>query len=120
MANNILTGRKGEEDAAGFLRAKGYRVLERNWRSGHREIDIVAMDGKTLVFVEVKTRRWIGNERYDELVSPAKQRSLLLAGNAYRIQHGCRGDYRFDVLFVIGEGPGKEIQHIENAFDSWG
>ena len=103
-----------------YLLAKGYQVLARNWRFGHKEIDIIAADGRTIVFVEVKYRRLLGNERYDELVNQSKQRTLLLASNAYMIKNHLRSPIRFDVIFIIGEGAGKSIEHIENAFDSWG
>ena len=120
MANNIEKGKLGEKEAAAFLLARGYLILERNWRSGHKEIDIIAQAGEVTVFVEVKSRRRLGNERYDELVNPAKQKLLLLAANSYMIQHKKRGLIRFDIIFIVGEGAGKRIEHIENAFDSWG
>ena len=120
MADHIQKGKKGEEEAASFLLARGYQILERNWRSGHKEIDIIAKDSETTVFIEVKSRRQLGNERYDELINPSKQRTLLLAANAYMIQNKQRGSIRFDVIFIIGEGAGKSIKYIENAFDSWG
>ena len=55
--DHIQRGRRGEEEAAGFLLGKGYSILERNWRYGHREIDIIAADRGMIVFVEVKYRR---------------------------------------------------------------
>lgn len=120
MKDNIKTGRLGEVFAKEFLMAKHYRILKLNWRVGHKEIDIIAKDGETLVFVEVKTRKRIGEERYNELVSHEKQRSLLLAGNAYMIKNDYKGPYRFDVLFIIGEGEKRSIEHIRDAFDNWG
>jgi Holliday junction resolvase-like predicted endonuclease len=77
------------------------------------------MDAETLVFVEVKSRKRMGDERYDELVSPAKQRSVLAAGFQYMAEMRYSGPFRFDVLFVIGEGKYARMDHIENAFDSW-
>ena len=120
MANQIEKGKLGEEEAAGFLLTRGYLILEMNWRSGHKEIDIIAQAGELTVFVEVKSRRRLGNERYDELVHPGKQKLLLLAANSYMIQQKKRGPIRFDIIFIIGEGAGKYIEHLENAFDSWG
>ena len=120
MHDNINTGRQGEEIAGELLQAKQFRILQRNWRTGHKEIDIIAMDGEILVFVEVKTRRRMGEERYNELVKPGKQRSLLLAGNAYMVKNGYKGAFRFDVLFIIGKGENRSIEHIRNAFDCWG
>jgi len=120
MKDNINTGRHGEEIAGKILLSKHYRILQRNWRAGHKEIDIIAMDGETLVFVEVKTRMRMGEERYNELVRHDKQRSLLLAGNMYMVKNEYKGPFRFDVLFIIGEGENRSIEHIRNAFDSWG
>ncbi|MBO7499129.1 MAG: YraN family protein, partial [Bacteroidaceae bacterium] len=56
MAEHNETGRRGEDLATAFLLSKGYGILERNWKSGRKEIDIIAQDGRDLVFVEVKTR----------------------------------------------------------------
>ncbi len=120
MADHIEKGRKGEEEAARFLIAKGYDILEKNWRYGRKEIDIIALDRDRTVFVEVKSRRSLGDERYDELIGPSKQQSLLAVANAYMVRRKKSGPVRFDVVFVIGEGPGTRIEHIEDAFDNWG
>ena len=120
MSGHIQRGKWGEDEAVKFLLAKGYRILERNWRNVHKEIDIVAVDKGTTVFVEVKSRRSIGDERYDELINRDKQKTLISAARVFMIRHKPGGPIRFDVIFVIGEGAGRSIEHIEDAFDSWG
>jgi len=120
MADHIQKGKIGEEEAVKFLISKGYQVLERNWRYGHKEVDIIAADKRMTVFVEVKSRRSIGEERYDELINKTKQKSLLSASNAYMIRNKPGGPVRFDIIFVIGEGDNRSIEHIEDAFNSWG
>ena len=57
MALHNELGKWGEDVAADYLQRQGYTIIERNWKSGHRDLDIIALDGNTLVFVEVKTRR---------------------------------------------------------------
>ena len=120
MADHIQKGKKGEELAVKYLLDKGFQILERNWRDGHREIDIIAADRDDTVFVEVKSRRQLGDERYDELINRNKQKSLILAANAFMFRHKPGSPIRFDVIFITGEGTTKSIEHIEDAFDSWG
>ena len=120
MADHIQKGKRGEEEAASFLLAKGYQILERNWRYRHKEIDIIAKDSKETVFVEVKFRQSLIQQRYDEHVNPAKQKSLLAVANAYIFEKNLHGPVRFDIIFVIGKMEKTRIEHIRDAFDSWG
>ena len=113
---HLLLGRWGEDVAANYLKSKGYDIVERDWRSGHRDIDIVALKDYTMVFVEVKTRR------SRELVDPVmavdykKQKNLLLAMNHYIKYNSVRCQVRFDVITVVGNPDvgTPEIEHIEN------
>ena len=114
-AVNMSVGTWGEELAAMYLREKGYVILERDWHSGHRDIDIIAQNGEWLVFVEVKTRST------DEVISPLqavnwkKQRNLVLSINHYLHYRHIEQPWRFDVISIVGS-PGKEtqIEHIED------
>jgi putative endonuclease len=113
-------GRKGEEKAAAFLRLKGYRIIERNYRVGQGEIDLIVQRGGRLVFVEVKTRRGKAQGSPLEAVSPHKVKRLCSAAAFYLAQHArAPRDCRFDVVTI---GPEKnwlgllKIQHFENAF----
>ena len=77
MAEHNDLGRLGEQLARDFLIAKGYQILEQNWSCGHKEIDIIAMDGKELVIVEVKTRRVQCLVDPEETVDKIKQRTPI-------------------------------------------
>ena len=118
MAEHITLGKRGEEVAAKYLESKGYVILARNWRNCHKEIDIVAKDGETLVIVEVKTRH--GNtfgEPYDS-VTQFKERLLISAANSYIHKFNMDCETRFDIVSVILPQKGEPaIEHIENAFE---
>lgn len=112
-------GRSAETLAENCLRQKGYRILERNLRIGHGELDLVAQDHHTLVFVEVKGRRTehLGGAPY--AVPPHKQRQLIKLALAYLAQHKLSAiPCRFDVILVTGsENSATQITHMENAFE---
>lgn len=113
-------GKGGEDRAAAFLRLKGYKILERNYRVGQGEIDLVARRSGTLVFVEVKTRRGKSQGSPLEAVTPRKIKRLSAAAALYLANHpGSWDACRFDVVTL---GPEKnwlgwlKVQHLENAF----
>ena len=111
------TARRGEALAALCLRLKGYRVEARNWRCAFGEIDIVAWDGDTLVFVEVKTRAGRSAGPPEEAVTAAKQRRLVSLAQAYLGRR--RGEpppCRFDVVAVEGRAAWPRIRHVRAAF----
>ena len=97
MNNNQDFGKFGEDLAVNYLINKGYQILERNWRSGHKEIDIIALDGDTLVAVEVKTRKSNTYGEPDIAVGAMKQQMLIWAADAYvRYKNlGCGGPVRY-------------------------
>lgn len=110
-------GRGGEARAEAYLKERGYQLLRRNYRSGAREIDLIMQVGCTVVFVEVKARSGTEYGTPAEFVTPAKQRLLTLAAQAY-LQEMRLTDVpaRFDVVEVyLGT---DRIYHIENAFDA--
>jgi len=112
-------GRKGERAAVQFLKKQGYRILHRNWKSPLGEIDIIAKDGKTLCFVEVKTR---SDESYGgavEAVRPAKQAQIVRAALGFLMQHQVPvQDCRFDVVAIQFDPKGKDAdcELIQDAF----
>jgi putative endonuclease len=117
MAEHNDLGRLGEQLARDFLIAKGYQILEQNWVCGHKEIDIIAMDGKELVIVEVKTRRVTFLVEPEETVDKYKQRFLIWAAEAYIERNNLDVDVRFDIVaIVIDKNNEHRIDHIENAF----
>ncbi|MCL2396513.1 MAG: YraN family protein [Defluviitaleaceae bacterium] len=109
-------GNFGETAAAGYLAAKGYEILARNYKAAGGEIDIVARDGGCIVFAEVKYRKQIGYGRPAAAVTSAKQRAIIAAAGCYLAEHGrMDADCRFDVIEIFGREM-LEINHIENAF----
>ena len=108
-------GSFGEEQAARYLRRKGYRIVERNFRCRQGEIDLIARKGKYLVFVEVKTRRNNDFRRPEQAVDYNKQHNLLRAINHYIHYCHLNMPWRFDVITVVGmPGCHHEIEHIED------
>ncbi|MCK5067664.1 MAG: YraN family protein [Bacteroidales bacterium] len=114
--NQCEKGRRAERVAAGYLRARGYRIWKTNWRWGKRELDLVTLHRNELVIVEVKARLDNAVNEPSEVVDRAKQRNIVLAADAFIRLHGCCWPTRFDVIAVIYQGSGMEIEHIENAF----
>jgi putative endonuclease len=118
MSLSIATGKQGEEMAAAFLAGAGYRIVERNYRCPFGEIDIVAEEGKVLVFVEVKSRR---SEAFGDpqlAVGRQKQQKLSRIAMHYLAERG-QGHRlaRFDVVSVKWLPEGRRIELIRNAFE---
>lgn len=115
--HNIKLGKLGEDLATDYLVSKGYTIFERNWRNHHKEIDIIAFDGKMLVIVEVKTRQTDDFGTPDLAVDRRKQMLLIAATNAYIFSHNIDYETRFDIITVIvKEGQEPSIEHLEDAF----
>jgi len=114
-----ITGVRGEEEAARFLTRSGFAILDRNVRTRAGEIDLVAKEGKTLVFVEVKTRRAAEGDPPQAAVNTRKQNRLGKLAHGYlKLKRLGQVSCRFDVVSVIfnDEGAVKAIRHIPNAF----
>ena len=114
-------GRRGEQAAAGYLEARGFRILARSFRAAGCEIDLVARDGATLVFVEVKTRASGACGLPAEAVDGRKRRRLSRAAGAYLGRHDARGETicRFDVVEVEEASGGRlVVRHLRDAFDA--
>jgi putative endonuclease len=116
-------GRQGERLAAEYLAGKGYRIISRNYRYHRNEIDIIALDGKTLCFIEVKTRGSLEKGHPLEAITPQKQKEIIKAAKAYLLRAENREpDCRFDVIAILAasEENGKiasySIEHITDAF----
>ena len=116
MAAHNDFGNLGEELAVDYLTGKGYKILERNWRNIHKEIDIIAKDGDFLVIVEVKTRQTDAYGAPDTAVTKRKQRMLIAAANAYITRNKLDVETRFDIISIILKGSEPVIEHIEDAF----
>jgi putative endonuclease len=113
-------GRRGEEIAAEHFQRLGYEVLARNHRTRYGELDLVACDGESLVFVEVKTRREGSGEPWDNLHS-LKRSQVRRMAIAYLQEHPDRPfapDMRFDAIGIVLDGAGElvRLDHLEAAF----
>ena len=116
MAEHNRLGALGEEVACRYLSSLDYRLLERNWRGGHLEVDIIADNYGELVFVEVKTRSREGEFTALGAVDVHKQRNLAVAAEAYMQEHYLNCSYRFDVITVVGEQEPFEVTHYVDAY----
>lgn len=117
MSESQTLGQTGEEKVVLYLKESGYKIRHRNWRSGKKELDIVAENKDFMVFVEVKTRTDGFLEKLSEAVSKEKQRLMIFAADAYIQKYDITKESRFDVISVVVKGQTFEIeQHIEDAF----
>ncbi len=112
-----LLGKAGEDRAAQFLSRRGYRILERNYRTRNGEIDLIALHEGTVVFVEVKTRTSDAYGAPELAVTPRKQQRMIKAALGYiKYQKLHQVPCRFDVV-AISDGTEKGIGVIQNAFE---
>lgn len=117
MAEHNRTGAEGEQAACRHLEQLGFEVIERNWRHGRLELDIVARHDRFLVFVEVKTRSSSQHGEPEEAVKKGKRAKLIKAANAYMQATGTDLAARFDIVSVILHPSGKPyVHHIPDAF----
>lgn len=110
-------GELGEQIAERWLKRHGWRVVQRRFRNGHRDIDLVVEREGTVAFVEVKARRGQAFGDPIEAVNWAKQRELVRSASVWIERHGRPSDsYRFDVIGVLVEGDRVRVRHVPNAF----
>ncbi|HIJ87403.1 MAG TPA: YraN family protein [Desulfuromonadales bacterium] len=118
---NKKTGELGEEVAANYLIARGYRILERNFRCKGGEVDVIVRDpeDKSLVFIEVKARRGLSYGVPQLAVTPFKQRQISKAALTWLSKNRLHDtNARFDVIAILLHTDGQHvIDHIKNAFD---
>lgn len=115
--NTKDTGKIGEDLAASYLENNGYKILNRNFRAGRGEIDIIALHNNVQVFIEVKTKKHGDFGDPITWVTRSKQRQIGRIAQAYLLQFGITDrDCRFDVITVKWDKGTWKINHIENAF----
>ena len=120
MARHNELGKWGKQYAADYLQSIGYDIIERDWRIGHRDIDIIARtgDGTTVVFVEVKTRTSDVVTKPDDAVDIKKIRNIGYAANNYIKTKGIVDEVRFDIISIIGNNKeNAQLEHIIEAFN---
>ncbi len=109
-------GREGEEMAVSYLLSQGYQIVERNWRFGKLEIDIIASKANLLCIVEVKTRTGDYFGESEEGVTKAKERFLATAADHYIISKNLDVEVRYDIVSIVIYNGRHELKFIEDAF----
>ncbi len=118
-----LLGDRGERAAVRFLKQLGYRIIAKQYRNSYGEVDIIAQDGKVVVFVEVKTRTSTNDGQPFEAVDVRKQEKITRVALAWLKQYGrLEQPARFDVVSILWPDDKGEpqIQHFRNAFEATG
>ncbi|HPH88740.1 MAG TPA: YraN family protein [Chitinophagales bacterium] len=113
MQKTSQTGSSGEYLAQEYLKNKNYTILFINWRHKRSEIDIIAQDGKVIVFVEVKTRTNLSFGHPENFVDANKIKKMQQAADAYIEQFDWQGELRYDIIAVEKN---NKITHFEDAF----
>lgn len=110
-------GKTGEQMTARYLTDKGYVILEHNYRRGHLEIDLIALDGDELVIVEVKSRANDTLLQPEVAVDHKKRLALIRLANEYVKSHNRKENVRFDIVSIVSNPEGAEIKHLKNAYN---
>lgn len=117
MAEHNNLGRKGEELAKQHLENTGYEILDENWRFGKAEVDLIAYQNKTIIFVEVKTRTGNAFGEPEDFVDAAKQALLVSAADKFIELMDFNGEARFDIVAILFNQQGNyRLNHIQDAF----
>ncbi len=123
MMQRAVVGKKGEDFAVKYLESQGFSILHRNWRCGHKEIDIVARKGDRLHFVEVRTRTWPSLNDPAQTIDRRKQLLLLQAARAYIARYRLDMEAQFDAVALLLDLGAADpltcrVEYIPDAFSS--
>ena len=116
MADHNELGRKGEEVAVEYLVSKGHQIVARNWRFHGYEVDIISEDEEYIVFVEVKTRTSVLWGNPADFVGKQRMRRMIQAAGIYLKTYAIDKPARFDIIALVANDQGVEIEHYEDAF----
>ncbi|HEX2922040.1 MAG TPA: YraN family protein [Bacteroidales bacterium] len=116
MSDPENLGNKGEDLAVEYLSNNGYRILNRNWKWGRNEIDVIAENNEFIVFAEVKTRTADFMDDPLNAITRSKQNAIIFAAEGYMKRMGKDKECRFDVITIIMKGNDYTIEHIPDAF----
>ncbi len=120
--NRQESGKKGEDAALEYLLQRGMKLLARNWRSGHKELDLVMEDGDTIRFVEVRSREYPSIMEPFESINAAKRNKVISAAKGFLAVKGKEGylsggkEVAFDIVSILFNGELFEIKYIQEAF----
>ncbi len=112
-------GVTGEQMATRYLEDQGYVILDRNYRRGHKEVDIIALDHSELAVIEVKTRASEELFTAEQAVDHHKRQNIIRVANNYVRRYHRTEPVRFDIIAIVGKGPDAEIRHTKNAFTAF-
>jgi putative endonuclease len=117
--NRRRIGKAYEDMAAAYFEAAGCSILARNYHARYGEVDLVVLDGETLVFAEVRMRGSADPVSPLETITAEKRRRMVLAAKAYLAEHDISDrDCRFDVIGIVHpRGQKAELEHLKNAFE---
>jgi len=115
-SKNVETGQRGENVAAAWLEARGFRLLARNWRSGHKELDLVVESERAVHIVEVKTLTPPLLSLPAEKVDAAKQARLAAAARRFLAENRLDREVQFDIVAVVLDGDEPQVEYIPEAF----
>ena len=115
-AERTVLGRRGEDAALDFLLESGLKLVARNWRSGHKELDLVMEDGKFVRFIEVKTLAYPNAAEPFRSVGIGKQRKIICAARHFMGEHGMGKEAVFDVVSVVFRDGRFGIEYFPDAF----
>ena len=110
-------GETGEQIATRYLEDHGYVILDRNYRRGHKEVDIIALDHGEIAIIEVKTRT---NEEYlsaEQAVDHQKRLNIIRVADNYVRRYHRSEPVRFDIIAIVGNGEDIKIRHTKKAFN---
>ena len=116
MATHNELGKRGEQLAVDFLLKNNYDIIERNYRFDKAEVDVIARKNDILAIVEVKTRSTTDFGNPQDFVKPKQIKNLVKAVDEYVTENDLDVEVRFDVIAIVKEKTGFEIEHLENAF----
>ncbi len=117
----VTTGRRAEDLACAHMQAAGYHIVCRNWRRPEGEIDIIATQGETCVFIEVRSRTGHDTSHPLETITPRKRAQVIRTARLFLdLERPSATGYRFDAFGVVfaADGSVLECTHVENAFDA--
>ncbi|SFT84294.1 putative endonuclease [Lishizhenia tianjinensis] len=113
---NQILGKLGENLAVQYLLDKGYTIVDRNYRYGRNEVDIIVSDQNHIVFVEVKTRNNNNIGEPYQAVTRKKQKQIIKVAHNYLVENNIETEARLDVISIVLNSKVKKIEHIEDAF----
>ena len=109
-------GKKGEDVALEFLNNRGMQLVARNWRSGHKELDLVMCDGEFLRIVEVRSLTYPNLQPPEESVDWNKRRKVMSAAKKFAAVNVVQNEIVFDIVSVVFKGEDAHVEYIPNAF----